>query len=349
MLNYKTIALDAMGGDNGLKVVVPAALAILEKYPNIRLILVGDQDQIERRFRGNKAVKFLKTDRLVVKHATEYVGMDESPGLALRNKKDSSMRVAINLVKQSDAQACVSAGNTGALMATARFVLKMLPGVDRPAMVSALPTIMGKPAYMLDLGANVESTARHLVEYAIMGSIVAQASMANGERPRVALLNIGSEDIKGTSVIKEASQMLNELKVVNYIGYIEANDVFQAKADVVVCDGFVGNVALKTCEGTARFILRGIKQGFKKNLFTKFCALFMLPVIGPIKKRIDPARYNGASLLGLNGIVIKSHGNTSVIGYMRAIEEAIIEIEKNVPEQISHRVEEVLQNNGNEE
>jgi glycerol-3-phosphate acyltransferase PlsX len=275
--------------------------------------------------------------------------MDESPALALRNKKDSSMRVAINLVKQGEAQACVSAGNTGALMGIARFVLKMLPGVDRPAMISALPTTVGKPVYVLDLGANIESTSKHLVEYAIMGSIVAQASMANGERPKVALLNIGSEDIKGTSVIKEASQMLNELKVVNYIGYIEANDLFQAKADVIVCDGFVGNVALKMCEGTARFILRGIKQGFKKNLLTKFCQLFMLPVIGPIKKRIDPSRYNGASLLGLNGIVIKSHGNTSIAGYMTAIEEAILEIEKNIPEQISHRVEEVLKKDGDEE
>lgn len=338
-----------MGGDNGLKVVVPAALGILEKYPDVRLILVGDQAQIERRFRGNKAAKFLKADRLILKHASECVAMDESPALALRNKKDSSIRVAINLVKQGEAQACVSAGNTGALMAIARFVLKMLPGVDRPAMISALPTTVGKPVYLLDLGANIESSAAHLVEYAIMGSIVAQASMENGERPKVALLNIGSEDIKGTSVIKEASHMLNELKVVNYIGYIEANDVFQAKADVVVCDGFVGNVALKMCEGTARFILLGIKQAFTQNIFTKCCAIFARPVLKATRKRVDPARYNGASLLGLNGIVIKSHGNTNVTGYMRAIEEAIVEIEKNVPEQISHRVEEVLKKDKDEE
>lgn len=329
-----------MGGDHGLRVVAPAAIRILDKHPDICLILVGDEPQIKRRVR--KATKHLRSGRLKIHHATEVVEMDESPATALRTKKDSSMRVAINLVKEGQAQACVSAGNSGALMATARFVLKMLPGVDRPAMISALPTSLDKPVYLLDLGANIESSARHLAEYAIMGSIVAKASMRNGDKPKVGLLNIGSEDIKGTGVIKEASQMIADLDSVNYIGYVEANEVFRAKADVIVCDGFVGNVALKACEGTARFILSGIKQGFQKNILTKFCTLFMLPVIGPIKKRIDPARYNGASLLGLNGTVIKSHGNANILSFMYAIEEAILETEKDIPQEISHQVHEAL-------
>ena len=331
-----------MGGDHGLRVVVPSAVAVLEKHSNISLILVGDESKIKRRLKRS-GQKHLREGRLSIHHASEVVGMDESPASALRGKKDSSMRVAINLVKEGKAQACVSAGNTGALMATARFVLKMLPGVDRPAIISAIPTSAGKAAYLLDLGANVDSTARHLVEFAIMGSLVAKANSDKQQEPTVGLLNIGEEDIKGNVVVKEAAQLLNDLNVVNYIGYVEANDVFKAKADVIVCDGFVGNVALKACEGTARMILTSIKEAFKKNLLTKFCALFMLPVIGPINNRINPSRYNGASFLGLNGIVIKSHGNAKVFGYIHAIEEAINEVEKNIPEEIRHHVESALQ------
>lgn len=340
-----TIALDAMGGDHGLRVVVPAALRILDKHENLRLILVGDQAQINRRVRKRR--QLLSSGRLVVHHASEIVEMDESPASALRTKKDSSMRVAINLVKEGQAQACVSAGNTGALMATARFVLKMLPGIDRPAILSNFPTNVDRPVYILDLGANVDSSAENLCQFAIMGSIVAEASSKTGDSPRVALLNIGSEDIKGTDTVKAAAHTLTEKEVVNYIGYIEGNEFYKGKADVIVCDGFVGNVALKASEGTAKLILTALKQGFKRNFITKLCALLVLPVLGPIKRQMDPARYNGASLLGLQGIVIKSHGNTSILGFMHAIEEAILEVEKNVPQRISTKVEALLQSENN--
>jgi glycerol-3-phosphate acyltransferase PlsX len=268
--------------------------------------------------------------------------MDEAPAIALRTKKDSSMRVAINLVKEGKAEACVSAGNTGALMATARFVLKTLPGIDRPAIISTFPTRVGtKNMRMLDLGANVDCTADHLFQFAVMGSVLASA-VDNIPSPTVCLLNIGEEAIKGNEQVKATAALLANATVINYMGYIEGNKIYDGKADVIVCDGFVGNIALKTTEGVASFIKQLIKEAFYKNLFSKFIALLALPVIKSLTKRIDPDRYNGASFIGLKGIVVKSHGSAKIQAFACAIEEAIVQVEKDVTELMSRRVEALL-------
>jgi len=278
---------------------------------------------------------------LTIHHASQVVMMDDSPSLALRNKKDSSMRVAINLVKEGAAQACVSAGNTGALMATARFVLKTLPGIDRPAIISALPTINGH-THVLDLGANVDSSAEHLLQFAVMGSVLTKA-VDNIERPTVGLLNIGEEEIKGNEQVKEAAKLLATSNL-NYIGYVEGDDIYKGTVDVVVCDGFIGNVALKTSEGLAKMISHYMKQEFKRNLFTKLAALVAMPVLKAFRSRIDPREYNGATLVGLRGIVIKSHGSADVFSFGNAIQEAVREVHKNVPvkiqQELSHHLEE---------
>ncbi|MDM8547503.1 phosphate acyltransferase PlsX [Candidatus Venteria ishoeyi] len=333
-----TIALDAMGGDHGPQVVVPAALRMLKKHPELKLILVGDSAQIAS-FIGNQDAPVQQ--RLSVHHASQVVAMNESPAKALRLKKDSSMRVAINLVKSGDAQACVSAGNTGALMATARFVLKTLPHIDRPAICTALPTKTGH-THMLDLGANVDSTAEHLLQFSVMGSVLTEA-VDNLPNPRVGLLNIGEEDMKGNEQVKKAALLLEEAAI-NYIGFVEGDDIFKGTVDVIVCDGFVGNVALKTSEGVAQMITHYVKQAFKRNLLTKIAALFALPVIKTLRRQIDPRRYNGASLLGLQGIVIKSHGGADELAFTYAISEAIREVEKSVPTQISHQLDAILGN-----
>lgn len=333
-----TIAIDAMGGDNGPPVTVPAAIAFLAKHPHAQLILVGDQDVLQQLLRSHS----YDTHRLTLQHASQQVEMDESPALALRGKKDSSMRVALNLVKEDKAQACVSAGNTGALMATARFVLKMLPGIDRPAIVSTFPTnIPDKKMRMLDLGANVDSSAEHLMQFAIMGSVLASA-VDNIDNPTVCLLNIGEEEIKGNEQVKQTAQRLTETNVVNYAGYIEGDALYQGVADVVVCDGFVGNVALKTTEGVAILISRLLKAAFTRNIFTKLAALIMKPALKTLSNRINPAHYNGATLIGLQGTVIKSHGSASIPAFCHAIEEALIGAEKNIPERIRHEVEQLL-------
>lgn len=249
------------------------------------------------------------------------------------------MRVAINLVKEGRAQACVSAGNTGALMATARFVLKMLPGVDRPAIIVSLPTIKGH-THMLDLGANVDSTADNLFEFAVMGSVLTSA-VDNIKRPTIALLNIGEEEIKGNDTVKEAARLL-EASDLNYIGYVEGDGIFKGEADVVVCDGFVGNVALKSSEGVAKMITHYMREAFGKNVFTRLAALVAMPVLKAFRAKIDPRHYNGASLVGLQGIVIKSHGGTDVVGYTNAIHEAEKEVRKNVPARISEQLEAIL-------
>lgn len=333
-----TIALDAMGGDFGPKVVVPAALKALKFHPQLKLILVGDEGILRATLTECHAKEHA---RLMIQHATETVAMDELPSYALRYKKDSSMRVAINLVRDKFAQACVSAGNTGALMVTARFVLKTLPGIDRPAIISELPA-KGQTTRVLDLGANVDSCAEHLFQFAVMGSVLA-SKVDNIANPRVGLLNIGVEEIKGNDQVKRTAQLLAQCEAINYIGYVEGDDIFKATADVIVCDGFVGNVALKSAEGIAKLIVSYLKTAFRKNWYSKLAALISYPVLRALKKQLDPARYNGASLLGLNGIVVKSHGGANVIAFMSAIEEAMIQVQKDVPKHIGEQVARLLQ------
>ncbi len=325
-----------MGGDHGPSVVVPAALSIIKELNDLDLILVGDQQVLQDALKNHGAEI---GPRLQIKHASQVVAMDEAPSSAMRSKKDSSMRVAINLVQDGTASACVSAGNTGALMAIARFVLKTLPGIDRPAIISALPTMTGH-AHMLDLGANVDSSADVLFQFAVMGSVLTQA-VDNIPNPKVGLLNIGEEEIKGNEVVKEAARILAQ-KDINYIGYVEGDDIFKGTVDVVVCDGFVGNVALKTTEGVAKMIAHFMKQNFSRNIFSKLAAVIAMPVLKALKEKIDPRRYNGASLVGLNGIVVKSHGGADIFAFSNAIKEAVLEVNKSVPEKINQQLESLL-------
>lgn len=339
----KTIALDAMGGDHGPKVVVPAAIRILQDHPDVKLILVGKRDIIERLLKGQGQAH---ADRLEIIHATEEVAMDEPPSQALRSKKDSSMRVAINLVKEQRAQACVSAGNTGALMATARFVLKTLPGIDRPAIIARFPAKNGREVRVLDLGANVEATPENLFQFAVMGSILATVT-DNISHPRVGLLNVGEEEIKGNELVKKTNELFEQSNAFNYIGYVEGNTIFDCIADVVVCDGFVGNITLKACEGVAELIAQYTKEAFQNTWWAKLAALPVIPILKRLVKRINPERHNGATLLGLNGIVIKSHGRANVSAFVYAIEEAIVETEKNILQLIKDRVGSVLEGSNN--
>ena len=328
-----TIAIDAMGGDHGPRVTVPAAVEYLRQHPNDTIVLVGLTDAIEAELRALKATV---GQRLRIHAASEVVGMDESPQLALRGKKDSSMRVAINLVKNGEAAACVSAGNTGALMATARYVLKMLPGIDRPAIASFLPTSKGQVC-MLDLGANVDCNAEHLLQFALMGSTLVSA-IEHKVNPTVGLLNIGSEDIKGNEVVKQAAELLQQSDL-NFYGNIEGDDIFKGVTDVVVCDGFVGNVALKTTEGLVQMLGGFLREEFGRNSFTKLAGLIAMPVLKAFKRRVDPRRYNGASLLGLKGIVLKSHGSADSFSFLCAIERAAEEARGGMLHHISEHIE----------
>ena len=327
-----TIAIDAMGGDHGPKVTVPAAIAYLRNNPNDTVVLVGLADAIAAELGSFK----LPDSRLRIHAASEVVGMDESPQLALRGKKDSSMRVAINLVKNGEAGACVSAGNTGALMATARYVLKTLPGIDRPAIASYLPTVKGQVC-MLDLGANVDCTAAHLLQFALMGSALVTV-LEHKEKPTIGLLNIGSEDIKGNEVVKQAAELLRKSDL-NFYGNVEGNDIFKGVTDVVVCDGFVGNVSLKTTEGVARMIGSFLAEEFKRNIFTKMAGLIALPVLNALRRRVDSRRYNGASFLGLKGIVLKSHGSADKLAFLCAIERAAEEARGGMLHHITEHIE----------
>ena len=327
-----TLAVDAMGGDHGPKITVPASINALTRYDQLHIILVGDKELIEKELQKNKYTN----TRLSIQHTTEVVEMDESPQSALKNKKDSSMRVAINLIKEEKAQACVSAGNTGALMATARYVLKMLPGIDRPAIASSLPSQKGT-TYMLDLGANTDCTAEHLLQFAVMGAMLV-SSVTGNPKPSVGLLNIGSENIKGNEIVKEAGELLRRSHL-NFYGNVEGNDIFKGTTDVVVCDGFVGNVALKTAEGIAQLMGRFLTQEFKRNWMTKVMAFVSLLVLNRFKKRLDPRRYNGASFLGLRGIVVKSHGSADSYSFFFAIQTAIEESKNNVLEKIQKQLE----------
>ena len=328
-----TIAIDAMGGDHGLSVVIPACLHAVQNNSKLKLLLVGDQSQVVRHLRKLDA---FDNNQLIVVHASDVVGMDELPSHALRNKKDSSMRVAINLVKEGRAQACVSAGNTGALMATARFVLKTLPGIDRPAIIAELPTMQGRTRVM-DLGANVDSCAEHLFQFAVMGSALIQA-LDGKVHPKVALLNIGVEEIKGNDQVKRTAHMLSECKLINYVGYVEGDHFYSGDVDLVVCDGFVGNVALKASEGLAKLMITVLKESFLQNWWAKLVGLMAKPALAHLKRRMDPARYNGASLLGLNGIVVKSHGGANAIAFQYAIEEAMLQVQNNVVDLVRHQI-----------
>ncbi|MCP4475893.1 MAG: phosphate acyltransferase PlsX [Gammaproteobacteria bacterium] len=335
-----TIALDAMGGDFGPRVVVVAAVEILKRYPDIRLILVGDEQTLKTRLR--KVKKPQLRQRLEIQHASQVVEMHELPAQALRYKKDSSMRIAINMVKQKRADAIVSAGNTGALMATARFVLKMLPGIDRPAIMIHVPADNpNQMVRLMDVGANVDSTAQQLMQFAIMGSAIAHA-VGHIDSPRVALLNIGEEIIKGNEQVKQTAELLTESGIVNYVGFAEGNDIFKDVADVVVCDGFAGNIALKASEGTARLALKFTREQFMKNWFTMLAGVIAKPVLNSIQKRVHPSSHNGGSFLGLRGIVVKSHGGARAKAFVSAIERAIWEVENNVIHCIEEKIADLL-------
>jgi glycerol-3-phosphate acyltransferase PlsX len=321
-----------MGGDHGPHVTVPAVVDYLQRNPAIDVVLVGLPDVIESELR---ALKCTQSSQLRIHAASEVVGMDESPATALRGKKNSSMRVALDLVKSGEAQACVSAGNTGALLATSRFVLKTLPGIDRPALAVVLPTMRGH-TYVLDLGANVDCTAEHLLQFGVMGATLV-SSIENKEKPSIGLLNIGEEEIKGNDVVKRAAELLRDSGL-NFYGNIEGNDIYKGTTDVVVCDGFVGNVALKTSEGVAQMLSHYLREEFRRNLLTKLAGLIALPVISAFKRRVDHRRYNGASLLGLRGIVIKSHGSADRHAFGFAIARAVDEVRGGMLRHISERV-----------
>jgi glycerol-3-phosphate acyltransferase PlsX len=334
MSNPFIIALDAMGGDFGPQVVVPAAMDFIRRDPDATLILVGREDKLAPYLEGVEL-----GGRLRVHPASQEVAMDDLPSKALRGKKDSSMRVAIDLVKEGQAQACVSAGNTGALMATARFVLKTLPGIDRPAIITAIPSIEGH-THMLDLGANVDCSAEHLLQFAVMGSELVTA-IEGLAAPRIGLLNIGQEEIKGNEQVKHANELLQSSGL-NYIGYVEGDDVYKGGVDVVVVDGFVGNVALKSSEGVAKMVRYYMKQEFGRNWLSKLAGLVALPVMKRFGRSIDPRRYNGASLVGLRGVVIKSHGGADRLAFANAIGIAKKEIHADVQGRIQQRVETLL-------
>ena len=327
-----SVAIDAMGGDHGPHVTVPAALAVLDLDPEVNIILVGLRDALEAELAAHKRAV---GPRLRIHHATEVVTMDDSLVAAMRNKKDSSMRVAIDLVKTGEAQAAVSAGNTAALMALSKFVLKTLPGIDRPAICTVLPTFKGR-AYVLDLGANVDCSPADLLQFGIMGAMLASA-VEDLPRPSVGLLNIGAEAIKGNDVVKEAGELLRQSHL-NFYGNVEGDDIYKGTTDVVVCDGFVGNVALKTSEGLAQMMGAFLKQEFKRNLLSKLAAVISWPVLSRFKQRVDHRRYNGASLLGLRGIVIKSHGSADAFAFQFALKRAIEECRRGVLRRITEQL-----------
>ncbi|HEX9571614.1 MAG TPA: phosphate acyltransferase PlsX [Burkholderiales bacterium] len=326
-----TVAIDCMGGDHGPHVTVPAALNFLKSNSNVDIVLVGLRDAIEAELRVGGA---RSSPRLRVHQASEVVLMDESPALALRNKKDSSMRVAVDLVKNGEAQACVSAGNTGALMAVSRFVLKTLPGIDRPAIIAALPSTQGS-TYVLDLGANVDCGPEHLLQFAIMGATLV-AAVEHKDRPSVGLLNIGEEDIKGNEVVKRAAELLRQSGL-NFIGNIEGDGIYRGEADVVVCDGFVGNVMLKASEGMVQMVRSYIREEFMRSVLARLAGVIVMPALYAFRRRLDPRRFNGATLLGLRGIVVKSHGSADVFGFERAIERATEEVRNEVLHRLMRR------------
>jgi len=324
------IAIDCMGGDHGLAVTIPAAASFLEHVADARLLLVGREDEIRHAL--DKAHRVDRA-RIEIRHASEVVTMDDPPATALRSKRDSSMRVAVEAVKAGDAQACVSAGNTGALMAVSRFVLKMLEGIDRPAIATQLPNQRGGGTTVLDLGANVDCEPQHLLQFAIMGA--ALVSVLDGkDRPSIGLLNIGEEVIKGNDTVKQAAELLRASNL-NFQGNVEGNDIFEGTTDVVVCDGFVGNVVLKSSEGLARMLAGFIREEFTRSVLAKLAALTSYPLLKRLRGRVDHRRYNGATLVGLRGIVIKSHGSADAYAFEFALRRAYDEAHNGLLDRIA--------------
>ena len=333
-----------MGGDQGPSVTIPSAILAINNLPNLHLILCGNEEIITTELARLNISKHTLSQhkQLTIFPTTEVVAMDEKPAFALRTKKNSSMRKALDLVHEGKAQACVSAGNTGALFSMAHFVLKTLPGVERPALISSLPTHDDdKHVFMLDLGANVFCDSHVLYQFGVMGSVMAQ-QVDGIDKPRIALLNMGEEAIKGSDHIKQAALELNDNKEINYIGFIEGSDIFANKADVIVCDGFVGNVALKTCEGVARLVYEKSKTLFNQSILVKLLSFIVKPSLKKLFKSMNPDQYNGASLIGLRGIVVKSHGNANSRAFYSAIIEAVKEVERQVPEKIKNSLEQGL-------
>jgi glycerol-3-phosphate acyltransferase PlsX len=331
------IAVDAMGGDHGPSVTVPAALDFLAFDPDAQLLLVGQPEplalELERHLGTHPSVD---RSRITLVPAAEVVGMDEDVRTAIRTKKHSSMRVAIDLVKQGRAHACISAGNTGALMGTAKFVLKTIPGIDRPAICAVLPTRSGGQVYALDLGANADCTPEHLLQFAVMGSTLVRA-VEGKDRPSVGLLNIGSEEIKGNETVKKAAELLRASGL-NFHGNVEGDDIYKGTTDVVVCDGFAGNVALKTSEGLAKMLGDFLKEEYTRGLWSRLAAVISYPVIRRFRQRVDHRRYNGAALLGLRGIVVKSHGSADRLAFSTAIRRAASEASHGLLERIGEEV-----------
>ena len=332
-----TVALDAMGGDHGPRVTVPAAVQALSHFPALKVILIGDRDTITSQL---SRIGYIPNSRLSIKHSDRTISNSERPSQALRNSNGSSMRLAIDSVAEGHADACVSGGNTGALMALSRFRLKLLPGIERPALVSALPTVSGNKTWMLDLGANVSCDADTLFQFAVMGSALAQEHL--GRVPRVGILNIGEEDIKGNDLVKRCAELLSASDEVHYTGYVEGDQLLHDAADVVVCDGFVGNVCLKTTEGVAHLFLNKLKKQLTRSGLKAWIARKLFSGLLNELKSLNPDQYNGASLLGLRGIVIKSHGSADVSALVNAIGEAVHEVKRQVPNRISDRLEAVL-------
>lgn len=334
------LAVDCMGGDVGIAVTVPASLSFLDSHPDCALTLVGREDELRAALVSGNAAALLSAGRISIKHAQEVVAMDEAPAVALRTKKQSSIRLGAELVRDGHCGALISAGNTGALMAISRFVLKMLDGIDRPAIAAQLPQSDGNAVTMLDLGANVDCTPEHLLQFGIMGAALVSA-LDSKENPTVGLLNIGEELIKGNEIVKRASELLSHSGL-NFIGNVEGNDIFKGKADVVVCDGFVGNVALKTSEGLAQMFGQFIKEEFLRTPLTKLVAVFAAPILRRFKSRLDHRRYNGASLIGLRGVVIKSHGSADVFAFEHALRRAYDAVHNDLLGKISRTLSDVM-------
>ena len=332
-----TVALDAMGGDFGPQVTVPASVQALLQYPELKVILFGDQSAITSQL---SLLKHLNHPRISIVHCEHVIANDTRPSQALRRSQGSSMRAALDAVSSGQADACVSAGNTGALMALSRYVLKQLPGVDRPALVSVIPTKTQNKTWLLDLGANVSCDADTLFQFAVMGAVLAE--QGNNAPPRVALLNIGEEEIKGNDLVKRCAEMLSNSPDINYIGYLEGDELYSGRADVIVCDGFVGNVSLKTSEGVANLFIDSIRNAITTNPLKRLVAKWLFNDLFTSLKQLNPDQYNGASLLGLRGIVVKSHGSADIAAFSNAIGEAVHEVKRQIPTKISDRLEEVL-------
>ncbi len=333
-----TLALDAMGGDFGPHITVPATLQALRLYPFLNVIIVGDNAQIEPLIQQCESSVL---SRIEIIHTTEVVQMCDRPVHALRHYKQSSMRLAVEQVRDSKAQACVSAGNTGALMAISKVLLKTLPGIDRPALVSCLPTVNNKPVYLLDLGANVSCCSETLFQFAVMGSVLAEA-VDHNPSPKIALLNVGIEEIKGNDQVQQAGQLLQQSKNLNYTGFIEGDNIYSGDVDVIVCDGFVGNITLKTSEGIAKLLVHQLKKGLTQGFFVQLLAKLIAPRINSVLNQMNPDHYNGASLIGLRGIVVKSHGSADKAAYLQAISLAVTEAQRRLPEMIEERLESIL-------